>query len=101
MDRKYCGKRVPIPAGYTREGTKYECLQTGFGVATALCRQRAYRAIVPLIFVIVFITVATVLLLLMIVDIFRRRTSSVVPIKKGNMNDVDNADNAEKIQKID
>ncbi len=32
--RKYCGTKAKLPAGYDRFGDRYECLRTGFGVAT-------------------------------------------------------------------
>lgn len=75
MERKYCGKQNQLPPGYTRNGTRYECLQTGFGVATALCRQRAYQRMMP--FAIVAMTLASVLLLFLLVDMFRRRSNAV------------------------
>ena len=28
----YCGDKETLPPGYTRRGTRYECLKKGFGV---------------------------------------------------------------------
>jgi hypothetical protein len=29
--RHYCGNRTVLPQGYSRRGSRYECLRTGFG----------------------------------------------------------------------
>lgn len=70
--RKYCGKRAQLPQGYTRRGTRYECLQTGFGVASALCRQQPRQVLVPLTFITIFMILASILLIFVIIDIFRK-----------------------------
>ena len=36
MPHVYCGTKVPIPLGYPRTGTAYECLRKGVGVGKYL-----------------------------------------------------------------
>jgi hypothetical protein len=81
VPRKYCGKRAQLPPGYTRRGTRYECLQTGFGVATALCRQQPRQVIVPLTFITIFMVLTSLLLIFVIIGIFRK------PVNKTNEQD--------------
>lgn len=69
--RKYCGKRNQLPPGYTRRGTRYECLQTGFGVATALCRQQPRQVIVPLTLITIFTLLTLSLLVLIMMEVFK------------------------------
>jgi len=94
---KYCGKRVPLPEGYQRYGTRYECLQAGFGVATALCHQnlhpRRKYAVVSwtlVILLIVVITISMSVLAYVVIRLFRRKES--LP---------DDPDDDVMIQKID
>lgn len=77
---KYCGKGMNLPAGYPRFGTRYECLQTGFGVATAMCHQnpnaRRHYAVVSWTLVILLIIVMTIsmsVLAYVVIRLFRRK----------------------------
>lgn len=73
--RKYCGKRAVLPDGYTRRGTQYECLQTGFGVASALCRQHPRQTVVPLTLMMVFILLTFLLLVFIAMALMSRSTN--------------------------
>lgn len=37
--RRYCGNKDILPDGYTRFGTRHECLRTGYGVCSKSGRQ--------------------------------------------------------------
>ena len=39
MGRRYCGNKDVLPDGYTRFGTRHECLKTGYGVCKKSGRQ--------------------------------------------------------------
>ena len=80
---KYCGKKINLPAGYPRFGTRYECLQTGFGVATALCHQnpnaRRTYAVVSWTLVLFLLVVIGIILSILVFVVIR-----LLPRKDGD-----------------
>lgn len=50
MPKIYCGNSDNLPQGYTRNGTRFECLKKGYGAAlvysTADQRKRAIESII-------------------------------------------------------
>ena len=39
-EKKYCGDHMLLPDGYTRYGTRYECLKKGVGVGLMIAEQK-------------------------------------------------------------
>lgn len=72
-DIAYCGTRVPIPAGYDRNGTPYECLRKGVGVGKFLKCQKTPRLMYTMVITIVFVILDVCLTILVFLVMMRKQ----------------------------